>query len=75
MMRHLPLVRLTDREIQMLTFASLGMSAKEIARALVIAPRTVDKHFESLKTKTGARNRTHLMVYAYRWGYLDLPPA
>lgn len=68
----LPAAPLSDREIQLLSFASQGLSAKEIAREMMTTPRIVDQHFENLIAKTGARNRTHLMVRAFQCGYFDL---
>ena len=39
-----------------------GLANKEIAAALRLSPRTVEKHLENLLRKTGARSRTELAV-------------
>ena len=39
-----------------------GLANKEIAAALRLSPRTVEKHVENLLRKTGARPRTELAV-------------
>ena len=39
-----------------------GLANKEIAAALRLSPRTVEKHVENLLRKTGARSRTELAV-------------
>ncbi len=43
-----------------------GLPNKEIAAALRLSPRTVEKHVENLLRKTGARSRTELAVTAGR---------
>ncbi|MGH4004548.1 MAG: response regulator transcription factor [Pseudonocardiaceae bacterium] len=42
------------------------MSNPEIAAALVLSPRTVEKHVASLLSRTGARSRTQLATMAVR---------
>jgi DNA-binding NarL/FixJ family response regulator len=41
-----------------------GLANKEIAGRLVVSPRTVEKHVESLLRKMNARSRTHLATLA-----------
>lgn len=52
----------TDREAEVLRQIIDGRANKEIAAALRVSPRTVEKHVESLLRKTGARSRTELAV-------------
>jgi DNA-binding CsgD family transcriptional regulator len=54
----------TDREADVLRLVIDGMANKEIAAALLLSPRTVEKHVESLLRKTGTRSRTELAVTA-----------
>jgi DNA-binding CsgD family transcriptional regulator len=50
----------TAREGDVLRLVADGLPNKEIASALSISARTVEKHVESLFRKTGARSRTEL---------------
>ena len=56
--------RLSPREVQVLRELALGFTNKEIAGRLVVSPRTVEKHVESLLRKLSARSRTHLATLA-----------
>jgi DNA-binding NarL/FixJ family response regulator len=52
-----------------------GCSNQEIARALVVAPRTVAAHLEHILVKLGAPTRTLAAVRAEREGlYVPLSP-
>ena len=53
----------TEREADVLRLVARGMSNKEIAGALFLSPRTVEKHVERLLAKTGLR-RAELATYA-----------
>ena len=55
---------LTIRERQVLAFLVEGMSAKEIAIGLGIAPRTVECHIDHLRAKMQCRNRVQLIASA-----------
>jgi DNA-binding CsgD family transcriptional regulator/tetratricopeptide (TPR) repeat protein len=52
----------TDREADVLRLVIAGLANKDIAAALRLSPRTVEKHVENLLRKTGARSRTELAV-------------
>lgn len=52
----------TDREADVLRLVIDGLANKEIAAALRLSPRTVEKHVENLLRKTGTRSRTELAV-------------
>jgi DNA-binding CsgD family transcriptional regulator len=56
----------TDREADVLRLVIEGLANKEIAAALRLSPRTVEKHVENLLRKTGARSRTELAVTSRR---------
>ncbi|MGY6531215.1 response regulator transcription factor [Glycocaulis sp.] len=66
-----PHSRLTRREMECLTEAANGLSAKEIAIELEIAPRTVERHLDQVRIKLNARNRVHMVSQAIRDGLLD----
>lgn len=55
---------LTRREYQILELVAQGYSAKEIAQAIEIAPRTVERHIDNIRLKLRARNRTHMVAKA-----------
>lgn len=61
---------LTAREQQVLALVAHGLSAKEIAQEIEIAPRTVERHVENLRLKIRARNRTHMVILAVESGLL-----
>lgn len=65
-------VHLTKRENQILRLAALGMTTKEIAIKVAIAPRTVERHIENSRLKMRARNRVHLISKAVASGILTL---
>jgi DNA-binding CsgD family transcriptional regulator len=61
----------TARERDVLHLMADGHSGKQIARALGIAPCTVERHIENARLKTRTRNRSHLVAYAARNGLLE----
>ena len=54
---------MTEREADVLRLAAQGLSNKEIAGAMFLSPRTVEKHVERLLAKTGLR-RAELATYS-----------
>jgi DNA-binding CsgD family transcriptional regulator len=65
---------LTPRELEVLGLLVEGSSNHEIARALVVAPRTVAAHLEHVLLKLGAPTRTLAAVRAERDGlYVPAP--
>ncbi len=66
---------LTPRELEVLGLLVEGCSNQEIARTLVVAPRTVAAHLEHVLVKLGAPTRTLAAVRAERDGlYVPAPP-
>ena len=61
---------LTQREVEVLQLVAGGLSAKEVAQRLAIAPRTVERHIDYIRLKTRTRNRTHMVVHAIREGLI-----
>ena len=55
---------LTHREREIVLLVFRGYSAKEIARQLGIANRTVEHHISNLRCKFHARNTAHLVALA-----------
>ncbi len=64
-------VQLTDREHEVLELVALGLSAKEAALELDIAPCTVERHVENVRLKTRTRNRAHMIAHVIREGLLS----
>jgi FixJ family two-component response regulator len=58
------LSELTPRERQVLDLIGRGLSTKEIARLLILSPRTVDAHRAQIIAKTGVRRAAELIVLA-----------
>lgn len=63
---------LTARELDVLRLTANGLSAKEIAKELQIAPRTVERHIDHIRLKTRTRNRSHLVAFAIHNGCIDI---
>lgn len=63
---------ITEREHEVLTCISQGLSANEIAKKLFISARTVEGHRASLISKTRTRNVVDLIIFSIRNGLLSL---
>jgi len=60
---------LTPRESEVLRLIAAGRSNREIARALFVSEATVKTHVNRIFAKTGSRDRTQAVRYAYTHGY------
>jgi two-component system response regulator NreC len=63
---------LSDRERQVLRMIAEGVSNREIAEALVLSVKTVERHRANIMEKLGLHNRTALVKYAIRKGLVDI---
>jgi len=63
---------LTPREQEVLTFIAEGNSNREIADALVISVKTVDRHRENIMRKLQLHNRVELVKYAIEKGLITV---
>jgi len=54
---------ITDREAEVLTLVTEGLTSKQIAARLFLSVRTVDKHVERLLAKTGVSRRAELRTF------------
>jgi HD-GYP domain-containing protein (c-di-GMP phosphodiesterase class II) len=61
---------LTAREVEVLRLLAQGMSNKEIAERLVIAPKTAGNHIEHIYTKIDASTRVAASLFALQHGLL-----
>ncbi|MGW1500188.1 response regulator [Streptomyces mirabilis] len=62
------LVRLTEREREVMALVGIGLTNDEIARRLVVSPLTAKTHVSRTMVKLGARDRAQLVVLAYESG-------
>jgi DNA-binding NarL/FixJ family response regulator len=62
---------LTPRESDVLRLIAAGKSNREIARALFVNEAKVKTHVNRIFAKTGSRDRTQAIRYAYTHGYAD----
>jgi DNA-binding NarL/FixJ family response regulator len=62
---------LTPREEQITKLIAEGNSAKEIAEALTISVKTVDRHRANILQKLGMRDRLELTRFAIRTGLIE----
>lgn len=63
---------LTNREVQVLRHAAMGMQNREIAEALDITPETVKVHIKNVLSKLGARDRAEAFALAARRGIIHI---
>lgn len=61
---------LTEREHEVLTHLAEGESNEEIAKKLVISPKTVARHRENIMRKLNLHSRAELVRYAIRKGII-----
>jgi DNA-binding NarL/FixJ family response regulator len=67
----LPQAVLTPREDEVVKLIAEGLSSKEIASALHISLKTVERHRANVLAKLGMRDRTELTRYAIRAGLVE----
>lgn len=61
-------LRLTQREMEIVSYIACGQSNKDIARKLYISEKTVKNHVSSILKKMELGDRTQVAVYAYKKG-------
>ncbi len=64
-------VPLTSREAEVLRYLTEGLSNAEIAAELSIGHETVKTHLKRICMKTGTRDRTQAVVWAYQTGFVS----
>ncbi|MGI8678478.1 MAG: response regulator transcription factor [Jatrophihabitans sp.] len=70
LIRAVPLPNLTQRELQILSLVSEGMSNKQIARIATITEHGVKRHVANVLAKLNSPNRTQAVAYALQHGLL-----
>ena len=61
---------LTPREVEVLSLLARGLDPTEIAKELVISPKTVASHLQSVMAKLGVHSRAHAVARAYEDGLI-----
>ena len=61
---------LSERELEVLGLVAEGLSNREVAERLYLAPTTVRDHVQALMRKLGVRSRTGAAVAGLRQGFL-----
>ena len=59
---------LTEREREVVGLVATGLSNDELAEKLFVSPLTAKTHVNRAMMKLGARDRAHLVVFAYEAG-------
>jgi DNA-binding NarL/FixJ family response regulator len=62
---------LTPRELEIVKLVAEAYTSKEIAEALVISGKTVERHRANILEKLGMRDRVELTRYAIRRGLIE----
>ena len=70
---HVPGLRLTERELEVLRLVAKGMNNREIARELFISENTVKNHVRNILEKLQLHSRMEAVMYAVKEKLLDLP--
>jgi two-component system response regulator NreC len=63
---------LTPREREVLTYIAEGYTNREIADALIISVKTVDRHRENIMRKLNLHSRVELVKYAIEKGLISV---
>ncbi len=70
---HVPGLRLTERELEVLKLVARGKANKDIARTLFISENTVKNHVRNILEKLQLHSRMEAAMYAVREKLLDVP--
>jgi two-component system, NarL family, response regulator len=65
-------LKLSNRELEVLTNVAAGLSDKQVAGRLGISPKTVRNHLSKVFVKLSASNRVEAVINAMRVGLLSL---
>ncbi len=67
-------IKLTKREIEVLTLVIEGQSSKQVADLLYVSKRTVDFHLANIYEKLQVSNRVQAFRRAARLGLIPMDP-
>lgn len=66
-------IELTKRHVEILQCLTFGFSNPEIAKSLGTAVKTIENHIRTILERLGAKNRTHAVVIALKYGIVKFP--
>ncbi len=66
----LTVIRLTNREIEVLSMVSEGLTSQQVAESLFVSTRTVNYHLAGVFSKLKVSNRIQAIVVAGRLGLI-----
>jgi DNA-binding NarL/FixJ family response regulator len=69
---HVPGLRLTDRELEVLRLVARGMNNREIAKDLYISENTVKNHVRNILEKLQLHSRMEAVMYAVKAKLVEL---
>jgi DNA-binding NarL/FixJ family response regulator len=61
---------LSPREVQVLRLVATGLSDAQVAEKLIVSPRTVSTHLQSIYSKLGVNSRLAATRYALEHGLI-----
>lgn len=61
---------LTDRELQILTYAAQGQTTTQIGRSIFLEQNTIKSHLWRIGQKLQSNNTTHSVAIAIRSGWI-----
>ena len=61
---------LSKRQKECLYYLTRGMTIKQIAKVLLLSPRTVEFYFDNLRTKLNCHSRSELVSKAIEFGFI-----
>jgi DNA-binding NarL/FixJ family response regulator len=67
-----PRLELTDRELEVLGLLVRGLTNREMSEVLVVSPKTVGHHVESIYRKLGVSTRAGATIFAVSRGLVGL---
>jgi DNA-binding NarL/FixJ family response regulator len=71
--QHVPGLRLTERELEVLRLVAKSMNNREIAKELFISENTVKNHVRNILEKLQLHSRMEAVMYAMKENLLDMP--
>jgi DNA-binding NarL/FixJ family response regulator len=68
----IPLLELTDKEIEYLNYLACDLGIKEIAEKMEMKTRTLEKHIEILSKKLQIKTRIGMVMFAIKSGIVSI---
>ena len=65
-------IRLTPREIEIMTYSANGKSAWDISKILSLSENTINEHIKNVCQKLGVYNKSHAIAVSIVHGLISL---